>query len=86
MTPDLLAFSNGGGAENNVSKTYDDLLPSFNVRFGLDDHQFVRFGGSRAMSRPDFGLLRNFVGIQAPAINTSPDSPYVIYSGRARSR
>ncbi|MFL6549966.1 MAG: TonB-dependent receptor [Povalibacter sp.] len=80
LTPDLLAFSNGGGADNDLSTTYDNVLPSFNVRFGLDDHQFVRFGASRAMARPDFGLLRNFVGIQAPALNNSPDSPYVIYS------
>jgi TonB-dependent receptor len=80
LTPDLLAFSNGAGVGNNVSKTHGDFLPSFNVRFGLDDHQFVRFGASRALSRPDFGLLRNFVGIRAPTINASPDSPYVIYN------
>ena len=80
LTPDLLAFSNGGGADNNLSTTYDNLLPSLNVRFGLDDHQFVRFGASRGMARADFGLLRNFVGIQAPSINVTPDSPYVIYN------
>ena len=80
LTPELLAFSNGGGADNDLGTDYDNFLPSFNVRLGLDDHQFVRFGASRAMSRPDFGLLRNFVGIQSPAINTSPDSQYVVYN------
>ncbi|HEY5810364.1 MAG TPA: TonB-dependent receptor [Povalibacter sp.] len=80
LTPDLLAFSNGGGADNNLSTTYENWLPSFNVRFGLDDHQFVRFGASRGMARADFGLLRNYVGIQSPAINVTPDSPYVIYN------
>jgi TonB-dependent receptor len=80
LTPQLLAFSNGGGAANDLSKTYGNVLPSFNVRFGLDDHQFVRFGASRSLARPDFGLLRNFVGIQAPGINTSPDSPFVVYN------
>ncbi len=78
LTPDLLAFSNGGGADNDLSTTYENWLPSFNVRFGFGENQFVRFGYSRAMSRPDFGLLRNFVGIQAPVLNVTPDSPYVI--------
>ena len=80
LTPELLAFSNAGGADNDFGKTHNNFLPSFNVRFGIDDHQFVRFGASRAMSRPDFGLLRNFVGIQAPVLNTTPDSPYVVYN------
>src|SRR5690606_10980034 len=78
LTPDLLDFSNAGGADNDIDTTYENWLPSFNVRFGIDDHQFVRFGYSRAMSRPDFGLLRNFVGIQAPVLNNSADSPYVV--------
>ncbi|MFL6620688.1 MAG: TonB-dependent receptor, partial [Povalibacter sp.] len=80
LTPDLMAFSNGGGIDNDLRQSSDDFLPSFNVRFGLDDHQFVRFGASRSLSRPDFGLLRNFVGIQQPLLNTSPESPYVIYN------
>jgi TonB-dependent receptor len=80
LTPDLLAFSGAGGAPNNIGKTHNNVLPSFNVRFALDDHQFVRFGASRSMSRPDFGLLRNFVGIQKPTINVTPDSPFVVYN------
>jgi TonB-dependent receptor len=78
LTPDLLAFSNGGGAGNDLGTKYENWLPSFNVRFGIDEHQFVRFGYSRAMSRPDFGLLRNFVGIQPPTLNNTADSPYII--------
>ncbi|MGH8178695.1 MAG: TonB-dependent receptor [Steroidobacter sp.] len=80
LTPELLAFSNGAGVDNNLSSTHDDILPSFNVRLRLNEQQFVRFGASRSLSRPDFGLLRNYVGIQSPAIDTSPDSRYVIYS------
>ncbi|HMN46612.1 MAG TPA: TonB-dependent receptor [Povalibacter sp.] len=78
LTPELLAFSNSGGADNDLGTTYENWLPSFNVRFGLTESQFVRFGYSRSMSRPDFGLLRNFVGIQDPILNDSADSPYVI--------
>ena len=80
LTPDLLNFSNGGGADNDFSGKHDNWLPSLNVRFGLSDKSFVRFAASRAMSRPDFGLLRNFVGIQVPSTDTSPNSQYVIWN------
>ena len=80
LTPGILAFSSGGGTPNTYHKSFDDWLPSFNVRFGLDSRNFVRFAYSRAISRPDIGLLRNFVQINAPVINTTPDSPYVIYN------
>ena len=54
-------------------KSFDNWLPSFNVRFGLDDKKFVRFAYSRAIARPDIGLLRNFVQINAPVINTGAE-------------
>ena len=54
------------------------MLPSFNVRFGITPDQYIRFGYSRGLSRPDFGLLRNFVAINAPPIDTSITSPYLI--------
>ncbi|HEY1604878.1 MAG TPA: TonB-dependent receptor [Allosphingosinicella sp.] len=73
-------FANGGGSPNTYHSSFTNWLPSFNVRFGLDRDDFIRFAYSRAMSRPDIGLLRNYVQINAPVINTSPDSPYVIYN------
>ena len=79
LTPALLAFSNGGGSANTDSKAYTNWLPSFNIRLGLDREDFIRFAYSRAMSRPDIGYLRNFVQINSPIIDTSADSPYVIY-------
>ncbi|HTD75361.1 MAG TPA: TonB-dependent receptor [Steroidobacteraceae bacterium] len=80
LTPDILAFSNGGGSPNTFSGTHTDALPSFNVRFGLTNQDFIRFAYSKAISRPDMGLLRNYVQINSPFINTGPDSPYVVYS------
>jgi TonB-dependent receptor len=80
LTPAIRAFAVGGGTPNSYRKTFTDWLPSFNVRFGLDDKDFIRFAYSRAISRPDIGLLRNFVQINAPVINTGPDSPYVVYN------
>ena len=76
--PQLLAFSTGTGTDNTLDKSYTNVLPSFNVRFGFTDTQFMRFGYSKGMSRPDFGLLRNSVAINAPPIDTSNSSPYLI--------
>lgn len=78
LTPELLAFSTGDGIRNGLDKSYSNVLPSFNVRFGITADQYIRFGYSRGMSRPDFGLLRNFVAINAPPIDTSVTSPYLI--------
>ncbi|HEX3423982.1 MAG TPA: TonB-dependent receptor [Sphingomicrobium sp.] len=80
VTPALLAFASGGGTPNSYETSFTKWLPSFNARFGIDQHDFVRIAYSKAISRPDIGLLRNFVQINAPVINTSPDSPYVVYN------
>jgi TonB-dependent receptor len=80
LTPDILAFSNGGGSPNTFTGTHTNALPSFNVRFGLTTQDFIRFAYSKAISRPDMGFMRNFVQINSPFINTGPDSPYVVYS------
>jgi TonB-dependent receptor len=80
LTPAILAFSNSGGSPDTFKGTHTNVLPSFNVRFGLTDKDFVRFAYSKAISRPDTGLLRNYVQISSPFINTNADSPYVIYN------
>ena len=80
LTPQIIAFANGGDTPNTYRSSHTNALPSFNVRFGLDDKDYVRFAYSRAISRPDIGYLRNYVQINSPVINTSPDSPYVVYS------
>ena len=36
------------------------------------------------MSRPDFGLLRNSVAINAPPIDTSNSSPYLIRNAQGQ--
>ena len=80
LTPEIRAFASGGGSPNNLRASYTNVLPSFNARFELDDKDYIRFGYSRGLSRPDFGLLRNYVQINSPYINTGPDSPYVVYN------
>ena len=80
LTSAVTDFANGGSLPNSYSSSRTNWLPSFNVRFGLDSKDVVRFAFSEAMSRPDIGLLRNFVQVNGPFINTSPDSPYVVYN------
>lgn len=80
LTPAILAFAAGGGSPNQLKASYTNVLPSFNIRLGFDSKTYVRFGYSRGLSRPDFGLLRNFVSINSPVINTGPDSPYIVYN------
>jgi len=79
LTDDIRNFSAGTPVKSSYGAKHNNWLPSLNLRFGLTDKQFVRFGASRALSRPDFGQLRNYVQIQAPALNTSPNSPFIIW-------
>jgi TonB-dependent receptor len=80
LSPAVIAFASGGGTPNIYKASFTDWLPSFNVRFGLDKKNFIRFAYSRAISRPDIGLLRNYVSINSPIINTGPDSPYIVWT------
>ncbi|HEX7692913.1 MAG TPA: TonB-dependent receptor, partial [Sphingomonas sp.] len=80
LTDPIRAFADQGGSPNTYKSSFTNWLPSFNVRFGLDQKDFIRFAYSKALSRPDIGLLRNYVQINAPIFNTGPDSPYVVYN------
>lgn len=65
LSADDIAFSNQASPVSSVSKTHRNALPSFNIRFDLTDEWLLRFAASRAMSRPDIGNLRNYVGVSA---------------------
>ncbi|WBY06562.1 TonB-dependent receptor [Sphingomonas sp. 7/4-4] len=80
LTPAVRAFANGAATVDSYKGSHTQWLPSFNIRFGLSDKDFLRFAYSRAMSRPEFGYLRNTLAINAPVINTGPDSPYIVYN------
>jgi TonB-dependent receptor len=73
LSADDIAFASGGGASSTVRTTHNNFLPSFNLRLDLSDTWLVRFAASRAMSRPDIGLLKNYVAVNAslPGANGS---------------
>jgi len=86
LTPAIRAFANGGVTPDTYNASHTNWLPSFNARFGLSNRDFIRFAYSRAMSRPDFGFLRNTVAINAPIIAVTPDSPYIVFSSPTAPR
>ncbi len=43
--------------------THRNVLPSFNVRFGLTDKWFLRLAASKALSRPDIGNLKAYTSV-----------------------
>ncbi|MEM8984602.1 MAG: TonB-dependent receptor [Pseudomonadota bacterium] len=65
-----LSWADGSSQPISDSYDYDNVLPSLNLKLGLNDDMIVRFGYSQAISRPDFGLLKSFF-----AINFGSDDP-----------
>ncbi|MEO8019168.1 MAG: TonB-dependent receptor [Pseudomonadota bacterium] len=64
FTPvDDRAFMNFGSYTDAAGASHKHWLPSFNVRFGLTDEQFVRFALSRALARPDMGLYKFYFSV-----------------------
>ena len=75
LTPDDQKFAAGAGTAvpQSASTTHRNLLPSFNLRFDFSPSWLLRLAASKAMSRPDIGLLKNYVSISQilPGNNTS---------------
>lgn len=75
-----IAFNNGGGAAQTARTNHTNWLPSFNLRMDfVPDKWILRFAASKAMSRPDIGLLKNFinVGVSLPDDGDASDPRYV---------
>lgn len=77
-------FSDGAVVPMIASTSYENWLPSFNLKYNLTDDQLIRFGYSQAMRRPEMGLLRNYVTqSQAEPLPADPNNPdgQQIFSG-----
>ena len=59
--------------------SYNDVLPSMNLRFDLPDQTVMRVGAGRQMARPDINKMR--AGASGPAVNTTPGPDYATWSG-----
>lgn len=63
ISADDKAFSDAGTSIETTKKSYTHVLPSLNIRLGLPSDWVARIAVSRAMSRPDLGLLRSYASL-----------------------
>lgn len=49
--------------QDTVRNTYNDLLPSFNFKYTLNDDMLLRFAASRTLTRPDYSQLAGAVSL-----------------------
>jgi TonB-dependent receptor len=54
---DDLAFANGASIDQTDENSYNDVLPSLNLRYKATDDFFLRFAVAKSLTRPDFPLL-----------------------------
>ncbi len=74
LAPDDVAFANGDGTGRPISSktSQNHFLPSFNLRADFADDWVLRFAASRALSRPDMGLLRSYLNISQGLPGSTP--------------
>ena len=77
LSPDDQKFAAGAGTAvpQSASTTHYNWLPSFNLRFDLSRSWLLRLAASKAMSRPDIGLLKNYVSITQVLPGNNPSDP-----------
>jgi TonB-dependent receptor len=55
--PSDIAFANGASVPATGSNSYDDVLPSLNIRYKATDNVFLRFAVGKGIARPEFAQL-----------------------------
>lgn len=71
------AFSNFGATSTSgfradvATQEFGNWLPSLNVKLQATDKLLFRFAASKAISRPNFGDLRNFIGVTPSGSSTA---------------
>lgn len=66
-----LAFANGASVPDAVTQEFGHWLPSLNIKLQATDKLVFRFAGSKAISRPNFGDLRDYTGVGVSGSNTA---------------
>lgn len=80
LSPDDVKFASGTGSATPVSSrnTFHNFLPSFNLRFDFSRTWLLRLAASKAMSRPDIGLLKDYLSVSQTLASSDPtDSLWV---------
>ncbi len=82
LDPDDVAFMNGADHLSTVVETHNHILPSFNFKMDFTDEWVGRIAISKAMSRPDIGNMRNYLGIGSSLPDESdPNDPLWVKDG-----
>ncbi|MEP7130014.1 MAG: TonB-dependent receptor [Sphingomicrobium sp.] len=81
LTPQDLAFASGGGENLTAKAKHINWLPSFNARLDVARNWIVRFAASKAISRPDIGLLKNFQRVAIGLPNNLSDPRWILGPG-----
>jgi iron complex outermembrane receptor protein len=67
-TPNLVVGSLFGAFSGNpVSKSYDDLLPSWNLAYNFSPELIGRLAAAQTMTRPDYSALAGTTSLTPPA-------------------
>jgi TonB-dependent receptor len=56
----LQAFADGSSTAETVKNHYNYFLPSLNLKFAVTDDLIVRFAGSKVLTRPQNGYIRDY--------------------------
>lgn len=70
----IRAFATGASVPVASTNSYDNWLPSINLRLGLNDDMIVRAAYSKGIARPDLGLMRSFFTLN-PLTQDNPRTP-----------
>lgn len=79
ISPDDYAYMDGANQLSTVDVDHEHWLPSFNIKFDLTDEVLLRFAWSQAMSRPDIGNMKNYLGFGGtlPSQNDANDPLWI---------
>lgn len=70
-------LSGGGVGPISVNSSYDDFLPSANIRFNLTDKLKLRLAASKVVTRPNFSDLSPSLTLNSVQQNGSAGNPYL---------
>lgn len=73
---DVIGFANDAYFPNTAKRTYDDVLPSVNLKVEISPEVIARFAASKAIALPDIGDLRNYTNIGTIGTTFSFEEPY----------
>src|SRR5262249_3413720 len=67
----------GSYYQNEVTNTYNDWLPSGNLRFDLGNKMIARFAAARTLARPDYSALGGSINADDTTHTGSGGNPYL---------